>query len=172
MTPMKKPAQRRASSTHTSGQAQGYVTTGPADPHVLLARLDKVKQTRSDAWQACCPAHDDRSPSLNIRLADDGKLLVKCWSGCGAADIVAAVGLELSDLFPKRERDTWSRPVAPSQRWIPRDVLSSLAGEALIVLLAAEHLHSGKPLPTADTDRLAVAVGRLRGAAKEVGCYE
>lgn len=172
MTGMKKPAQWRANPNHSSGQAQGYVTTGPADPHALLSTLDKVKQTRSDAWQACCPAHDDRSPSLNIRLADDGKLLLKCWSGCSAADIAAAVGLELSDLFPRRERDTWSRPVAPSQRWIPRDVLSSLASEALIVLMAAEHLHSGKPLPAADTDRLAAAAGRLRNAAQEVGCYE
>lgn len=69
MTPMKKPARRRADQQHSSGQAQSYITTGPADPHVLLSTLDKVKQTRSDAWQACCPAHDDRSPSLNIRLA-------------------------------------------------------------------------------------------------------
>ena len=163
---------------HRQGQAlkgntgTNYVSSGPADPYILLSRLDKVKQTRTDAWQACCPAHDDRSPSLSVRLAEDGKLLLKCWSGCGAADIVAAVGMELSDLFPRRERDTWSRPVAPAQRWIPRDVLSSLASEALIVLLAAEHLHSGKPLPAADTRRLAIAAGRLRNAAKEVGCYE
>lgn len=114
---------------------------------LMLARLDKVKQTRSDAWQACCPAHDDRHPSLSIRLAEDGKLLLKCWSGCGAADIVAAVGMELSDLFPRRERDTWSRPVAPSQRWIPHDVLSSLAREALIVLMAAEQRQPAEDAP-------------------------
>ena len=28
------------------------------------------------AWMAKCPAHDDRSPSLSIRHADDGKVLV------------------------------------------------------------------------------------------------
>lgn len=158
MKPMKNPTQNGLS-----------VTTGPADVHALLSRLDKVKETRDDAWQACCPAHDDRSPSLNIRLADDGKILLKCWSGCGAADIVAAVGLELFDLFPKRERMDGGQPVAPSQRWIPRDVLSSLASEVMIALLAAEDLGQGKPLRESDIDRLAIAAGRLRNACKEVG---
>jgi hypothetical protein len=140
-----------------------------ANIHQLIARLVKVKQTRSDSWQACCPAHDDRSPSLNIRMAEDGKLLVRCWSGCSAADIVAAVGLELFDLFPKRERDTWSKPVAPGQRWIPRDVLAAVAREALIALLAAEATHRGEPLTRDDLQRLALAAGRLRSAAQEVG---
>lgn len=169
---MKKPAYEGRANPNKSGQLSGYDTTGPADVHRLLARLDKVKQTRSDAWQACCPAHDDRSPSLNIRMAEDGKMLVRCWAGCSAADIMAAVGLELSDLFPRRERDTWSRPVAASQRWVPRDVLSSIASEALITLIAAEDIRQGKTLPDADIDRLAVAAGRLRSAAREVGCYD
>jgi putative DNA primase/helicase len=31
---------------------------------------------------ACCPAHDDHTPSLSIREADDGKILVRCHAGC------------------------------------------------------------------------------------------
>jgi DNA primase len=31
---------------------------------------------------ARCPAHDDRTPSLSIRDADDGKVLVRCHAGC------------------------------------------------------------------------------------------
>lgn len=165
---MKTPAPRQGQAPKGNA-GTNYVSTGPADPHVLLSRLDKVKQTRTDAWQACCPAHDDRSPSLSIRLAEDGKLLLKCWSGCGAADIVAAIGLELTDLFPRRERDTWSKPVAPSQRWIPRDVLSSIAHEALIAALGAGEAAKGGSLSDADRKRLMVAAGRLRAAAEEVG---
>jgi len=67
---------------------------------VLLSRLEQVKQTGKDRWLARCPAHPDKHPSLNIRETPDGKVLIKCFTGCGAADVVAAVGLELSDLFP------------------------------------------------------------------------
>ena len=66
---------------------------------VLLARLDKVKQTGDKKWMACCSAHDDRTPSLAVQELDDGRVLVKCFAGCGAADVMAAVGLSLSDLF-------------------------------------------------------------------------
>lgn len=142
-----------------------------ANIHALLDRLDKVKPTRSDSWEACCPAHDDRNPSMNIRLTDDGKILVKCWAGCGAADIVAAVGLSLADLFPERDRDTWSKPISPSQRWVPRDVLAAVSREALVTMLAAESVHKGQSLSLNDLERLAIAAGRLRSAAREVG-YE
>ncbi|UEO01097.1 toprim domain-containing protein [Acidiferrobacter thiooxydans] len=69
----------------------------------LLARLDKVRQSGSE-WQALCPAHDDRNPSLSIKEGDDGVLLVKCHIGCSARDIVGAVGLTLGDLFPDHLR--------------------------------------------------------------------
>ena len=69
----------------------------------LLARLDKVRQSGSE-WQALCPAHDDKNPSLSIKEGDDGVLLVKCHTGCTARDIVAAVGLGLGDLFPDHLR--------------------------------------------------------------------
>ena len=30
------------------------------------------KKTRS-GWQCCCPAHEDRTPSLSIRVGEDGR---------------------------------------------------------------------------------------------------
>lgn len=53
-------------------------------------------------WLVRCPAHADRSPSLSIREGDDGRILLRCWSGCSAAEIVGALGLKLADLFPDR----------------------------------------------------------------------
>lgn len=38
-----------------------------------------------------CPAHEDRSPSLAWRLADDGRALIFCHSGCQFTEILAAV---------------------------------------------------------------------------------
>ena len=72
----------------------------------VLSCLDKVKSVGTNKWKACCPAHDDKSPSLAVTEASDGTVLLKCWVGCTAQDIVSAIGLELRDLFPgeKRER--------------------------------------------------------------------
>lgn len=47
----------------------------------------------------CCPSHADRHPSLSISEGDDGRVLVKCHAGCEPKEIVAALGLNLSDLF-------------------------------------------------------------------------
>ena len=41
-------------------------------------------------WTACCPAHDDREPSLSIHDAD-GKVLVRCHAGCDQSDVIAAL---------------------------------------------------------------------------------
>ncbi|WP_286790490.1 MULTISPECIES: virulence-associated protein E [unclassified Pseudomonas] len=66
----------------------------------ILSRLDKVKAKGAGKWVACCPAHQDKNPSLGIKECDDGKVLLHCWAGCTATDITAAIGLELRDLFP------------------------------------------------------------------------
>lgn len=66
----------------------------------LLARLERVKQVGSGKWKACCPAHDDKSPSLGIKHTDDGKILIHCFSGCPVAEILAAIGLDMNDLYP------------------------------------------------------------------------
>jgi hypothetical protein len=40
---------------------------------------------------APCPAHDDSTPSLSIRDADDGKVLVCCHAGCDQGQVIAAL---------------------------------------------------------------------------------
>lgn len=72
----------------------------------LISLLDKVKSTGKSRWQARCPAHPDKGPSLSIREMDDGRVLVHCFAGCSVHEIVQAVGLELSDLFPLESRAT------------------------------------------------------------------
>jgi 5S rRNA maturation endonuclease (ribonuclease M5) len=60
----------------------------------LLARLERVRQTGGERWQARCPAHDDRNPSLAVfYIAAAGKTLVHCHAGCEPADVVAEAGL-------------------------------------------------------------------------------
>lgn len=42
-------------------------------------------------FMACCPAHDDRNPSLKIEDGDNGKVLVKCWAGCTQDQVITAL---------------------------------------------------------------------------------
>ena len=70
----------------------------------FLSRLSKLKQTGSGSWKACCPAHQDNDPSLSIDIADDGRLLIKCWAGCSNLDIITAVGLDWGALYPDTDK--------------------------------------------------------------------
>lgn len=70
----------------------------------VLRRLDKVEQTGKNQYMAICPAHDDSSPSLAVSCDDEGKILLKCFRGCETPDICKAIGIRISDLFPKKEQ--------------------------------------------------------------------
>ena len=63
----------------------------------VLDRLEKVTGSKGK-WIACCPAHQDKSPSLAVTETDD-RVLVHCFSGCDTQDVTAAIGLNLADLF-------------------------------------------------------------------------
>jgi putative DNA primase/helicase len=42
-------------------------------------------------WTARCPAHDDHTPSLSIRDAEENKVLVRCHAGCDQERVIAAL---------------------------------------------------------------------------------
>lgn len=64
-----------------------------------FARLLDARRTDAGRWQAKCPAHDDRSPSLSVKEGEDGRVLVHCFAGCCLAAILAALELAPRDLF-------------------------------------------------------------------------
>lgn len=128
----------------------------------LLSRLDHPRQTGKDRWLARCPAHADKSPSMTIRELDDGRVLIHCFAGCSTADILAAVGLEFSDLFPpKPVTDTY----LPRERRLHHagDVLAALATEALVVDCAIGTMQRRGWLTDDECDRLALASDRITG---------
>jgi hypothetical protein len=69
---------------------------------LILGRLQRVKTSGKNRFSACCPAHEDRSPSLIVSENGD-KIGIHCFAGCGAADILAAIGLDFDVLYPERE---------------------------------------------------------------------
>lgn len=127
----------------------------------LLDRLDGVRQSGPGRWLARCPGHADKSPSLSIREADD-RILVHCFAGCSAHDVVAAVGLTLGDLF-EQPLEHHKAPLRDRRHpHAAREALKVLAHESLVALVAAENLAQGIPLTDQDRARLGLAAGRIR----------
>lgn len=127
----------------------------------LLSHLDRVKQTKPGQWIARCPAHDDKGPSLSVRETDEGKVLLFCFAGCTAHQVVSAVGLELDDLFPERHQHHATGERRP---FSAVDALRCLAFEASVVFLGAKDVAAGKVLTDADRERLLLAAERINAA--------
>ena len=95
---------------------------------LVLTKLEGVSGGSSGKWTARCPAHDDRQASLSVTEGDDGRVLIKCFAGCQVQDVVAALGLEMGDLFkhssPRREGGSYmsSKSGAPPQRSTSRNI--------------------------------------------------
>ena len=139
----------------------------------LVSRLHGVKDTGANKWIACCPAHDDKRPSLSITEQPDGRVLIHCFGGCGAEDVLVAVGLDWSAVMPEsvetfaRESVQTGRRRYSSRTHPPfnaHDVLRCLATEVTIVKLVASDLQRGAVLSEVDRERLGVAVSRILAA--------
>ena len=139
-----------------------------APVETLLARLESVRSTGRGRWLARCPAHEDRSPSLSIAEGDDGRTLINCFSGCGAAEIVAAVGLELSDLFPPRPGASGDVTARDGHRQArlrcgltASEAVALLARDAGTVALAAANVAAGTAMTAEDVGLLIEIAGRI-----------
>lgn len=82
----------------------------------FIAKLGAVREVsprknHRRSFIAQCPAHDDTRPSLYVDEGESGNVLIKCWAGCGATDVINSVDLCMSELFPDSNYDSRSRRV-------------------------------------------------------------
>ena len=138
---------------------------------VLLDRLDRVQERGNGQWYASCPTaahkHGDRSRGLSVKETSDGTTLIHCFAGCPPAEILAAIGLELSDLFPEKlEPRKGKRPA-----WNHRELLVVIRDEAMLVACAAGWIVDGKPLDSDDVERVTLAASRIRTALQVGGVH-
>lgn len=132
---------------------------------LLISKLDKVKQTGPGRWVACCPAREDKHPSMTIRELDDGRILIHDFGGSTVNEILDAIGMDISDLFPPRQ--TYGKP---ERRPFPAaDVLRAIGYEALVVCAAAVTMMSGEAFTQVDRDRLIVAASRIQAGLTAAG---
>lgn len=125
----------------------------------FIARLDKVKSTGHGRWRAPCPAHGSKGLTLAIREADNGGVLVHCFAGCTVDEIVGAVGLAVSDLFPPRDNIRYERQ--PRTGIHLADALACLVQDVRIVKIAATDIRSGVEISVDDWQTFDEAVRRI-----------
>lgn len=140
----------------------------------LLRRIDGVRRTGPGRWISRCPAHEDRTPSLSIKLADDGRVLVHDFGGCSVEDVLAAVGMTVADLFPDRMPDSRLSPEERRTRaearaeHRARDLVELAAREAVICAIVAGDVIEGRGTTLADCQRARQAVETIYGIVREV----
>lgn len=123
----------------------------------FLSQLEGVRKTREGQYLACCPSHDDRSPSLSVKEGDDGTTVIHCFAGCPPDEVVAAVGLEIGDLFPEKlEPHKGRKPY-----WNPKDILLVIKDEAIVSACAAGRMGRGEDLSPEELDRVQKASQRI-----------
>jgi putative DNA primase/helicase len=98
------------------------------------------------AWMARCPAHDDHTPSLSIRDAEENKVLVRCHAGCDQERVIAAL----------RGRGLWAengpRPLSCVSRRTPvartPDYDDAKRSEIALAIWQSSRLAQGTPVET------------------------
>ncbi|MEE8617986.1 MAG: DNA primase [Nitrosomonadaceae bacterium] len=134
--------------------------------NTLLSRLSSIKRTGIGRYLACCPAHPDKHPSLNVRELDDGRILVKCFAGCSVEEVLDAVGLELDALFPERAiGDHIPRERRPFNS---SDVLAALTFEINVASIILDRMVNDKDITAGDWLRFKTAADRIRSAKELV----
>lgn len=114
---------------------------------------------RNGGAMCLCPAHDDRSPSLSVRVGDHS-LLFKCFAGCDTIDVLRAIRRmtlavpvdrsgtaaarsgDLDVIMADRAREIWDSasalPGSPAERY--------LAGRGIHMLSDALRYHPRTPI--------------------------
>jgi len=128
----------------------------------LLNTLEGVKKTGANDWIARCSAHADKRASLTITEKDDGRVLIHCFAGCGAAEVLAACGLDFDALYPPKINGDSAKPIR--RPWNPNSLLKIMAFEASVVALEALRISNGHATTPEDKQRMLLAHQRLQKA--------
>ena len=118
-----------------------------------LSSLPKFKAVGKNKYVACCPAHDDKTPSLSITEAKD-KVLVHCFSGCSQTDVIDAL----------RSQGLWYADVKPDPWVFTADELEYMM---LCLLVYQGATRRGETLPDAPPDLIAKYTAILKKVSPE-----
>lgn len=150
---------------HTDQVSQLHSAANP-NLQMLLSRLEHVEQ-RGEQYRAKCPVHGGKSrSSLSVRETGDGRILIHCFGGCDALEVVNVCGLEMIDLMP--ERMTHNATPEEKRKWHESSTIrdwenaqASIQHEARVVWVAGKQIKDGKKLNDVDDQRLDEALEQI-----------
>ena len=131
---------------------------------LVLAGLERVRRTAPGKWQARCPAHQDRAPSLSIRETDHGLVLLHCFGGCTTEAVIGALGLRWSDLMEPLPAGVHHLPKV-RRPWNVSDALAVIDQEATVLAIIVADMAKRGAMPPGVKERALMATCRLSGVA-------
>lgn len=104
------------------------------------------------------------------------KLLLNCFAGCNATDVLSAIGMEWKDIYPDRWKCAAKRSNPAVDKYekgfrrktgnyrVETETFDPMDIERMILAIAAEWQRQGKPLGVEDEARVEVALLRMSTA--------
>ena len=123
----------------------------------ILARLTSVRSINDLHWRADCPCCGSKNQAVAITLTPKGKVLLQCFAGCKAAEILGSIGLGLRDLYPQSPAEAKAGAKMAKQR----SDLRALQTELHILLTAVYDRLEGRCLTAPDQQRESLALSRI-----------
>lgn len=135
----------------------------------LLNRLDRPRECGPRQWMAGCPCCKSRQGRpLSVRELEDGRVLLHAFCGCGTDSVLAALGLQFTDLYPETlpRRDGGYQAV---RNRIPAgEVLQAVSQEISLAAILLADIVEGRQINEDGWQRLALAAQRVGAAATHV----
>ena len=161
------PDGHRASSAQSSHNLKSTSTAPPINRFLDASESATGHKARKSGsgWRIPCACCGTASYKVSVSEAANGMCLVHPFCEHDAHELVEAVGMRMSDLFPDS-----ARPLTPQERreWRGRQksagwaaALRVLDHEALVLLVLANDLDAG-PLDKSGRKRLRLAVSRIK----------
>ena len=143
-----------------------FVTLKTTSPSARILPLLEGVIATGKGWNAFCPCCAGKSRTLSLAEGDNGTLLLNCFKCRDTTAIVAAIGLQMGDLFQRKDL----RSMTPGQRsqfkqasLIPRwnAALNVVVNETTVMQIALNKVLGGEALAEDDLTRLHVAALRI-----------
>ena len=108
-----------------------------------LRGLGLEPRKAGEDYSCCCPAHEDRSPSLRIGTGSNGQALITCHAGCSLDSSLSRLHLKISDLFAE-DGATKPRYSTPAKKKAFATSENALAAYGLGEPSAVWHYHAAE----------------------------
>ncbi|MDA3875771.1 MAG: hypothetical protein PF483_01640 [Halothiobacillus sp.] len=132
----------------------------------ILARCNGVRKTGPNRWIG--KWRDEKTPSLSIRITDDGKILLYDFGGFEFSEICEGLGIHPIQLIPESLRNNRTYSPAERQGHDAQAALNGIYGAAIVTRICAHKMFDGLALDPPDHHALRKASHDIDNAYKAV----